>query len=62
MLQALVDSILTEVQQIPKALITDLETDLFKLINKHSYIQANPYTSIALRKPITPSVRVCSLC
>lgn len=39
------DSILSEVRQMPQALVDELETDLYKLINKHSYIQVSPVNS-----------------
>lgn len=37
--QAVVDSILAEVAHINKALVTELQNDLFVLISKHPFIQ-----------------------
>ena len=40
------DSIVTELAQLTKALAAELEADLCKLINKHPYIQASPPCSL----------------
>lgn len=38
-MQAVVDSILAEIINVNKALVTDLQNDLFVLISKHPFIQ-----------------------
>ena len=37
-LQAIVDDVLQELGQTPKQLVDELENDLVKLINKHSFM------------------------
>ena len=40
--QAIVDDILQELGQAPKQLVDELEYDLVKLINKHSFMGVRP--------------------
>ena len=39
--QAVVEAILGELGQVPKSLVAEMEADLGKLINRHSFIQVS---------------------
>ena len=45
--QAIVDDILQELGQAPKQLVDELEYDLVKLINKHSFMGVRQLNCIA---------------
>lgn len=62
-MQAIVDDILQELGQTPKQLVAELEFDLVKLINKHSFMGVSACApSMSCSHPVPDSGGLCPQC